>query len=281
MAIDAIEMSVENWISIPDNPRQRNTEARARNAVNKHLSEYNPIHRFVYAATIDNNIVCKLDGHTRAMLWKLGHLEHPPSGKVVVLMIEVKSLNEAKDVYDTLDSSYSLKQPRDLVYGATREGKFLLTSHLLRQCSFLTQMKLISVGKPGDAFSLVKKWKKELIDLDGLKLTSKYTILIGLMLLAIKRDGIDTAGKFFVALDQNLGVKESGLSDGVEALNQHLLTRKANGAMAGYENLNTIISYAWYAYESWLAGKKIKSIRSTKSVADIVKEVEGVTAKRF
>jgi hypothetical protein len=50
-------MSVQAWAKIPDNPRQRNTEKRARFAKRSHLAAYSPIHRFVYAASVNGNII--------------------------------------------------------------------------------------------------------------------------------------------------------------------------------------------------------------------------------
>lgn len=270
MAVNAIEMSVAEWIEVKDNPRQRNTEKRANLARLGHLRNYCPIHRFVYAATIQGSVVCKLDGHTRALLWQTGDMDPPPEGSVVVLLIEVKSMAEAKAVYDQLDSPPAAKKPCDTVYGACRENRFELSSSLLRSCSFSTQLKIADSGTrfQGDINALVKKWKPHLLELDRLNLSSNYTVLIAFMLVAIRRDGPETAGKFLTALDRNEGVKMTKRQDGVEALHKHIEIRRAEGTTAGYDNLIDLLGRAWSAYTSWLDGKNVQKLHASALPVD-------------
>ena len=259
-----IEMSVQDWIDVPDNPRQRNTESRAKVAHRRHLAQYAKPHKVVFAASKDGEIICKVDGHTRALLWKLGELDTPPDGKVEVVMFDVSGIKEAKELYDMLDSQVTVKKPADNVFGACRELGFRLDSYLLRKCSFATQLKIATTGKKfsGDVYAMVKEWKLELIALDKLALSSQNTILISVMLNAIRRDGVEKAGEFFAKLDQNEGVKSNKGYDGVEALARVLAIRRAEGRTAGYEHLMDICGQAWAAYTGWLAG----SFRKTASL---------------
>jgi hypothetical protein len=257
-----LEMSVTDWIAVDDNPRQRNTEKRAERAKRKHLSTYQKIHRVVFAATKDGNVLCKLDGHTRALLWESGELECPPDGKVCVVLIEVSGLKEAKDIYDMMDAQMSVKNPSDNIFGATRELGFRLCSPLLRGCAFNTQLKIASSGKrfAGDSYAMVRDWKSELIALDSMNLSSKNTILISVMLFACRVDGHEMALKFFGQLDNDGGIKTSEGYDGVELLSRVLAVRRAEGRTAGYDNLMQICGQAWSAYQTWKAGKRRKNV---------------------
>src|SRR5260370_461566 len=62
-----IELTVAEWLEIPDNPRQRDTERHLQRA--KHLMTPAPTHRRVAMAqaTTDDRR-WKLDGHTRAII---------------------------------------------------------------------------------------------------------------------------------------------------------------------------------------------------------------------
>jgi hypothetical protein len=252
----AMIMSVSDWIDVPDNPRQRDTEKRAKIARKRHLAKYTKLHRLVCAAVKDGAILCKLDGHTRALLWKSGDLETPPDGKVEVALFEVSGIKEAKELYDMLDSQAVAKKPSDTIFGACRELGFRLDSFLLRGCAFATQLKIAASGKrfSGDIYALVKEWKKELMDIDEMGLSSKYTILLSVMLTSCRLDGPEVCKEFFGLLERGEGLKTDKGYDGVELLIRTIDLRRAEGRTAGYENLMNICGQAWSAYEYWKKG---------------------------
>ena len=258
-----IEMSVLQWIEVPDNPRQRNTEKRAKIALKRHLKKYQKPHRVVFAACKDGIVLCKIDGHTRALLWKCGELETPPNGKVEVVLFDVSGLSEAKELYDMLDAQVTVKKPSDNVFGACRELGFRLDSYLLRNCAFATQLKIATSGKRfcGDVHSMVNEWKSELIALDNLALSSQNTILISVMLNAIRIDGVEKAGEFFRKVEKNEGIKSNRGYDGIELLARVLEIRRAEGRTAGYDNLMSICGQAWSAYEIWKSGQTRKTLK--------------------
>ena len=268
-----IEMSVMDWADVPDNPRQRNTEKRAKAARSRHLSSYQKLHRVVFAASKNGSVLCKLDGHTRSLLWILGELDAPPCGTVEVVLIEVSGLSEAKQIYDMLDAQPATKKPSDVVFGACRELGFRLDSYLLRQCAFATQLRIATTGKrfQGDVYAMVKEWKPELIDLDKIGLSSQNTILIAVMLTAIRSDGVKLAGEFFSRLEKNEGVKTSSGYDGVELLSRVMSLRRAEGRTAGYDNLMQVAGQAWTAYQMWISGGTRKN--ASLPIADFSKVV--------
>lgn len=274
-----IEMSVSDWDDVPDNPRQRDTETRAENANRKHLSSYFKTHDYVFAATMSGEIRWKLDGHTRSYLWKAGRLDPPPSGKVQVMLIEVSDKQEAMDIYDALDSGRAVKSMSDRVFGSTREHKFRLKSPLLRRCKFGTQLQLADTGKcNGDPPSLTKNWKNELLAIDSLDLPKKHPTLISSMLLSVRRDGLAHAGEFWKAVYQDRGTKDQRGSDGIEALCRHMDVRVAQGRTAGYENVEDILAVAWYAYEVWNDGKRVKRLGRAK-IGDLISSFKKKASK--
>ena len=248
MAINnVLNMSVSDWMEVPDNPRQRDTERRAEYGRRKHLATYAKPHEFVYAATKNGEILCKLDGHTRAFLWMSGDLEHPPSGSVTVLLIPVQGMSEAKEIYEQLDSPVAYKRVCDSVFGATREQKFRLKSSLLAKCQFGTQLKMADSGKfAGDAAKLVKKWKSELLVIDSWNLPKVYPTLISAMLLSVRSDGVDLSGEFWNGLTEDKGTKTNAGADGIELLKRHMEIRKVEGRTAGYDNVKDTLSVALY-----------------------------------
>jgi hypothetical protein len=276
----AVEMSVLDWISIKDNPRQRNTERRAKSARRKHLASYQKIHRIVFAASRKGDVLCKLDGHTRALLWQLGELESPPDGKVEVVLIEVANIEEAKQIYDMMDAQPSVKKPSDNIFGACRELGFRLDSFLLRGCAFNTQLKIATTGKrfTGDSYAMVREWKDELIALDKMALSSQNTILISVMLTAIRMDGTEKPCEFFRSLERNEGVKTSAGYDGIELLSRVMAVRRAEGRTAGYDNLVQICGQAWTAYQMWKDGKRRKN--TSLAIADFTRVVTDLNQSR-
>ena len=281
-----IKMSVSKWVDVLDNPRQRNTVKRAKYATNKHLKTDHSVQRYVFAASNNGEILCKLDGHTRAYLWESGRLKEPVDGKVEVCLVECKTLKEAGKIYSMLDSPRAVERPSDAIYGFARENKFELSSALLRGCQFSNQLRQLDAFAKGnhgnsndDIGILVKRWKKELIELDSLSLSSNYSTLIAFMLLSIHCDGLETASKFIKALDANEGTKNSRGMDGVEALAQHFLVRRAEGRLAGYDNLYDLMDRAWTAYAAWKNDKRMKLLRATNVSALMADRKSKLTGK--
>ena len=278
MAVNVIEMSVSDWSKVPDNPRQRDTIKRAKNASRKHLKSYSKLHRVVFAATHNGSLLCKLDGHTRACLWDSGELETPHCGKVLVCLFEVASTEEAKELYDQLDSNSAVKKPSDMIFGAARELGFCLNSHLLRSCAFANQIKIATSGKKfsGNIYEMIKDWQKELQWLDAMAMTSGNTILISVMLVAIRLDGVVKAAEFFSMLDSDKGTKIDGSSDGIQLVSSMLKVRRAEGRTSGYENLIQICGQVWTGYGIWKRGETKK--RDFLAIADFNAVVQTMNA---
>lgn len=131
-------MTVEEWIKVEDNPIQRDTERHALKA--KHLHTPHPTHAFVFAAEMPSGKLIKLDGHTRALLWRRKEVEAPPS--LTVGLIPVENREEAERLYKDFDSREALETMRDKVSGAFNRHNFEPQSGLLQSGSITQALRM-------------------------------------------------------------------------------------------------------------------------------------------
>jgi hypothetical protein len=253
------KMSVSDWIDVPDNPRQRDTICHAKKAKKKHLAKYSDTHEVVAAAMIDGEIVCKLDGHTRAHLWETGELRRPK--KVSVHCYSCSSLDGARALYSHFDNQDAVEGAKDRVTGACRENSIVLTSQMLRAYKFVVALQCatgLQRKEKENEYRLVKLWKDELIELDSWDLRNCHTSIKALALVLIANKG-EKAKEFFTLLDSNAGTKDpvSGY-DGVMLLAMHLDACKSDGKTCGWENIKSIFETAYACYHFFLDGRRLK-----------------------
>jgi hypothetical protein len=115
--IQTIEMSVDKFMGIQDNPSQRDTMQHAKTAAKKHLKTLHPSHAKVVIAK-NGRELWKVDGHTRCYLWLKGALKAP--GKLSVDVYNVKNRDEAAALYDCFDNAGAVENKRDQVIGAIK-----------------------------------------------------------------------------------------------------------------------------------------------------------------
>jgi hypothetical protein len=253
MAAKSIEMTVKKWISIPDHPRQRNTEARARTAAQRHLKTFKPPHAFVDAVVFKGTMY-KLNGHTRSFLWEQGKLEPPPDGKIRVSIVETSKEEEFLNLYDMYDSQAAVKRSHDSLFGAVQQAGLQLTSPLLARFGFTTQLRRAAndMTSKKTIYVIVDAWKPELEALDRMQLSRGVPFLVTIALIAIRRDGEESARGFFKGIDTNKGTKDKDKgSDGIQAAVEFLKEKRAAKATAGYPNWNEIDKKVWSAYEQY------------------------------
>lgn len=100
-----VRMTTAEWAAVPDSPRQRNTVAHSCKAMRGHLKTASPAHARVSAASINGQLVCKLDGHTRSYLWQSGKLSKPVGDVVFVDVYPVNDMAEANALYVQFDNA--------------------------------------------------------------------------------------------------------------------------------------------------------------------------------
>lgn len=103
-------MSVDDWDSQFKNcPKQRDTEFHLASAIGMHLSESADVQASVAGAILKNGAKYKVDGHTRTLAWQTDVLERPK--KVRVDLYECTDMDDLFSLYDSFDSTHSVKGP--------------------------------------------------------------------------------------------------------------------------------------------------------------------------
>lgn len=258
MAVVTRKITVSKWINIPDNPRQRDTASHAKKALKTHLSTASPTHEIVYAAMIDGEIVCKLDGHTRAYLWETGDLK-PPSAKLTVHCFPCETIADACDLYTHFDNQSAVEAAKDRLCGACRECCIPLTSPMLRSFQFGVALQCATKGGktgPQKEYDLVRLWRDELIEIDGWQLGQSTTALIALALVLVANKE-SNAKEFFTRFDSDSGSKTEEGHDGVNALTLHMVRRRGESTMSGWENINDLFERAYSCFKAFSDGRRM------------------------
>ena len=107
--VNTVSMPYDEWLTIPNNPWQRNTEEQARKAHRNHLRPevYNEeAGKCVVLAYVDD-VPYKVDGHTRIQLMEQGKLPKTPSWSVRVFQCDTH--DELRELYYQMDTNTSQK----------------------------------------------------------------------------------------------------------------------------------------------------------------------------
>lgn len=114
------KMLVEDWIAVDANPIQRDTERHAAKA--KHLRVFHPTHSVVSAAELPSGKLIKLDGHTRALMWR--RKEIPAPTQVTVVCYQVKDKAEAEQSLQRLRFARSPGNHSGQGFGRLQQTQF-------------------------------------------------------------------------------------------------------------------------------------------------------------
>lgn len=263
-----LEMTTDEFIQIPDNPRQRDTERHAKKATRGHLAKLSPTHRYVAVATINGIPVCKEDGHTRAWLWKSCQLEKPKT--VTVICYEVDSLAEAAELYTHFDNQMAVEGSGDKLFGACREVGLILSSPLLHKHDFATALRCAHTLRPGrepiSEYQLVAAWRGVLQQMDtwGLcknRFKGSGLVAFGFVVIASKSFSEETLETFYKTYNDDGGTKDGKKRDGVQALSEHMEQRRFANQMTGYENIYDMMSKAYSCLKAWSDGVMIHNVQ--------------------
>lgn len=144
MKIKTIEMDTDKFIKIQANPIQRDTRVHAKTASKKHLAVDAVTHCKVSIAKA-GAIQWKLDGHTRAYLWKEGELKAPSLLSVDVY--DVKDKAEAIALYRHFDNKNATESNQDQITGALRYmGITNYDPAFARNCGMYSACQLINIA---------------------------------------------------------------------------------------------------------------------------------------
>ncbi len=165
MKIKTIEMNVDQFYKIPENPIQRDTRLHAETALKHHLSTKAVTHAKVAIAATKKQR-WKLDGHTRAFLWKEGDLKAPKVLSVDVY--SVKDKDEAVELYRHFDNNRAAESISDKVAGALKFMKITnYNKFAVKGAGIVNAIQAINLSfnvyRPTDnVLALMLPWKEEL-----------------------------------------------------------------------------------------------------------------------
>jgi hypothetical protein len=275
-----ITMSPEEWIAVDDNPIQRDTERHAAKA--KHLAQYHPTHAHVSAAKLPSGRLIKLDGHTRALVWKRGDVKPPK--QIEVTIYPVKSLEEAKEFYKTFDNKAALETTTDAVSGAFRALGFKPQSGLLSRGNISSALRIAWTCVYGwgakdaaeDVYGRINEFSAEIIALDDLMLRNgRFPLGIIAAFFISYRKHDQKIVPFWVAVAGNAGEKRGREMDAVQALHELILLRKGEHGQSAQTNL---CACALNAAEKWLDDEMV---RATLRPIDLSTYLGRKTQKKF
>lgn len=241
-------MTLAEWAQIEDNPRQRNTEERAKKA--RHLETRIEDQEVVKMAVLPGGRRIKIDGHTRLFFWQHLRPDLAPA-MLLVIAYRARDFTHVCALYDANDSAAALETSDDKVFGSYRENEFAPTSPFLQRCRITTGMKLAyghathinwaEIAALG-VHEITRFWLPELRLIDELRPNPNYfgSPVMAAALMTLRKYAIDFSAQhrpgqkslmgrptrdwasdvldFWDRYNRNLGDKDGKEIDPVEAL---------------------------------------------------------------
>lgn len=283
------KISVKDWIEVEDNPIQRDTEKHAAKA--KHLLTPHASHQFVFAAQLPSGKLVKLDGHTRALMWRRKEVVAPP--EVFVAVIPVKDRAEAEALYKDFDSKDALETIRDKVSGAFNRHNFEPRSTFLQAGNLQYALRIAtgilmggaaSLGSGGqgkkvgtltrilletDVYSMINEFSYELHALDGFMLRSGAfpAGIIAAFMVSVRRHGHKVI-PFWQGVFSNAGSKHGSQMDAIQATCELISRRRGHGGAAVAADL---CSRALGGVEKWMEDAVMTRVPGPIDTADYLK----------
>lgn len=262
-------MTPEEWSAVPDNPRQRDTDRRAKTA--KHLHVLEAAHTLVHMAEWEFGR-CKLEGHTRAKVWIDKPEIAPESIEVRVYL--VSSEDEAKRLYSQFNSPEEVEKVTDRLFGALRESEIVAESTLVSGCRFTnavrtahtyaTKPNVPSGGTKAPIHIGVQFFRDEIVALDCLHLPKDKGIgcAVCCFLLARKKHGAQV-DEFFLRYKENAGMKIGRNQDCVQMFTNAIeANRKQSGG--GFTHFHDAVCVGLACIDRWVKDDRTMMTRSPK-----------------
>jgi hypothetical protein len=261
-------MTAAEWANVPDNPRQRDTVARASKA--KHLNVLEPTHTLVAIAELPDGKRYKLDGHTRAYKWQADP-KIAPTFPLDVRVYVVPDLAEVKRLYMHFDGKEAVETAADRVFGGMREAKISPKSEFVRRSRFAAALTaaysyicgdLIKV----DQFERVKFFTKQIRSLDTFvgatkRMCSPATCVY---LMSHRKHG-DAVNDFFQRFIKDEGVKDGRRRDSVQWFSE-LMGEYVKAARGKGPVFNHYVGHGLRCVEMWLNDKSAMTTRPAAAV---------------
>ncbi len=252
------KIKIAEYLEINDNPRQRNTELRAKTAKRKHLSEWSPAHELISVSRLPCGEMYLNDGHTRRFLIEEGHFDDDSLPKHVwAFIIDVENEEQAAENYKCYDSKESVEQASDMNYSTMKELGHVFKSERFQKPSDLGAVNAVCCdGSAVTREDWMSLWFDEIIELDeydipkgsarGVKKTVTAGFISGcLMLIGREYDVKD----FILAVRGNLGSKSGGKKCGVQHFCDWITNTEEK--TSGYEGYLNVMRKTLSCFDLW------------------------------
>lgn len=248
-------MTPEEWASVPDNPRQRDTESRAAKA--RHLNVLEAAHTLVHMAEWESGR-CKLEGHTRALKWMQSPETAPESVDVRVYIVD--SLEEAKRLYGHFNSKEEGERANDRLFGALRENGITPTSDFVRKAKFSNALRMAYTfyeeharTKQVSVYDQVSFFREQIILLDGISGASKRIIgpVVCCFLMTTHKHG-PVVMEFFRRYILDGGTKDGRRKDCVQMFTE-VMAEVRSGGFCDWSTQEKSVAKGLWCVERWLS----------------------------
>lgn len=255
-----VEMSLSEWMSVMDNPRQRDTEQRAVKA-QRYLRTPSPEHPVVHAARLPDGTLVKLDGHTRSYLWSTGKI--PPPERIICVLVNAASIDQACELYWHYDSRRTVKSTADMLSGVLGEHHFHIETKWLQK-AVVNAVRIIESVSDSEIVTkqCLPLWFEEVRVVDSVAdLVPKTCRLAGLVAGLMVRANPTLLSGFLEDL-RNGGTCIAGNGDGPYLLRSLIERKRLLGQMAGHSNQEIIARATVKSIDLWHKGEYGKFLRA-------------------
>ena len=255
------KITIEEFLTYKENPRQRNTVTHAEDAKKDHLAEWVDEHGVVFVAELPSGKRYLLDAHTRQYLIETGHFSKADLPKhLIAIVVDAKDLKEVEDKYRYFDSNKSNETASDKNYSAMKSLGYDFKSERLQKPTDLGAIPTVCCEgvKNSDHDTWMKLWKKEIIKFDNYDIPKGAargvgkTLTAGVIAASVQliSNGYDVRD-FLLKIRNDEGDKVQTKKCGVQHLVDWLTTteEKTSGA-AGYRNVAEKTLACFSLYES-------------------------------
>ena len=241
-------ITLEQFLTYKDNPRQRNTKQRAEWAKKKHLAKWCEEHGVIFVSELPSGTRYINEGHTRQFLIREGHF--PTSDlpeKLIAIVVSASNLEEVAEKYRYYDSRDTVEQASDKNFSSMRALGHKFKSERFQKPTDLGAIPTVCCEgvANGDQDTWMKLWLDEIIELDNYNIpkgTAKgvgKTLTAGVLAAAVQliSNGYDVKD-FILKVRNDGGSKQGSKKCGVQHLVDWITTtdEKTSGAK-GYPNV--------------------------------------------
>lgn len=261
-------MTAAEWSAVADNPRQRDTVARAAKA--KHLDVLEATHTMVSIAELPDGKRYKLDAHTRAYKWQADPTLAPQS-LLDVRVYVVPDIAEVKRLYMHFDGKAAVETAADAVFGGMREARISPKSEFVRRSRFAAALTAAYSYICGDIvkvshYERVRFFQKQIRSLDSfVGATKRMCSPASCVYLMAHRKHGEVVNEFFQRFIKDEGVKDGKRRDCVQWFSE-LMSEYVKAARGKGPVFNHYVGHGLRCVEMWLNDNATMNTRLASAI---------------